>query len=230
MVYRLVRILVNILTSLTLRVTAHGVEKLPLTGSYIVAGNHLGRLDVALLYRLLRRDDIIIIVAEKYKKSAIFRWLVRGVDAIYVDRFNADFSVMRQVLERLKKGQVFVVAPEGTRSRSEALLEGRSGAAYLAAKAGVPVYPVALAGSEDRVVKKLLKRLRRAPVTCWVGDPITFAPLPRLERDAALQQYTDEIMCQIAALLPPAYRGVYQDHPRLRQLLAQEEGAPSEGG
>jgi 1-acyl-sn-glycerol-3-phosphate acyltransferase len=34
-----------------------------------------------------------------------------------------------------------------------------------------------------------------------------------------LEAFTDEIMCRIAALLPPAYRGVYSDHPRLKELL-----------
>jgi 1-acyl-sn-glycerol-3-phosphate acyltransferase len=39
-------------------------------------------------------------------------------------------------------------------------------------------------------------------------------------RDEALQEQTDEIMCQIAALLPESYRGVYGDHPRLKELVA----------
>jgi 1-acyl-sn-glycerol-3-phosphate acyltransferase len=46
--------------------------------------------------------------------------------------------------------------------------------------------------------------------------------LPARDREETLQRYTDEIMCQIAALLPEEYRGVYRDHPRLKELL--EEG------
>ncbi len=65
-----------------------------------------------------------------------------------------------------------------------------------------------------------LCRFRRSPVLARTGEPFTLPALPVTERDAALEAYTDEIMCRIAALLPPAYRGVYSDHPRLQELLA----------
>jgi 1-acyl-sn-glycerol-3-phosphate acyltransferase len=52
-----------------------------------------------------------------------------------------------------------------------------------------------------------------------IGQPFILPPLQGQDRDAALQEYTDEIMCRIAVLLPPDYRGVYADHPRLRQLV-----------
>ncbi len=185
----------------------------------IITSNHLGRLDVPLIWHVVKREDIIVIVAEKYQKSAFVRWLTRKLNAIFVDRYNADFSAMRQVLARIKEGGAFVVAPEGTRSQTEALIEGKSGAAYLASKAGVPIYPVAVAGTEDRVAKQQLKRLRRVKVRGWVGKPYTLPPLPRENRDEALKAYTDEMMCRIAVLLPVEYRGVYADHPRLKELL-----------
>ena len=50
-------------------------------------------------------------------------------------------------------------------------------------------------------------------------------PMPKVNRDAWLAEQTDEIMCQIAALLPPDHRGVYADHPRLHELLL-ERGSP----
>jgi len=66
--------------------------------------------------------------------------------------------------------------------------------------------------------------LRRSQVTGQVGQPFTLPPLKGSDRDAALKLYTDEIMCRIAALLPPGYRGVYAEHPRLQELL---ETAPA---
>jgi 1-acyl-sn-glycerol-3-phosphate acyltransferase len=64
-----------------------------------------------------------------------------------------------------------------------------------------------------------LKRFRRAPVKIIVGKAYTLPPLPKVGRDQALAQYTDEMMCRIAALLPEEYRGVYGDHPMVRELL-----------
>ena len=160
-----------------------------------------------------------MLVAEKSRRFAILRWLVKSLDGIWVDRFNADFAAMRNVLERLRKGGALIIAPEGTRSPTGELLEGRAGASYLAAKLGIPVLPVALTGTEDKQVMKNLRKLKRIPVTIRVGEPFTLPPVGKLERDFVLQQYTDEIMCRIAALLPPAHRGVYANHPRLKELL-----------
>ncbi|MEI7845091.1 MAG: hypothetical protein WCK35_04720, partial [Chloroflexota bacterium] len=56
-------------------------------------------------------------------------------------------------------------------------------------------------------------------VTLTAGVPFTLPPIPRENREAALQQYTDEIMCQIAAILPERYRGVYAGYPRVKELL-----------
>jgi 1-acyl-sn-glycerol-3-phosphate acyltransferase len=53
------------------------------------------------------------------------------------------------------------------------------------------------------------------------GPAFKLPPLPREDREEVLKQYTDEIMCHIAALLPEKYRGVYADHPRLKELLTQ---------
>ncbi len=64
-----------------------------------------------------------------------------------------------------------------------------------------------------------MRRFRRLDITIRVGEPFELPPLDRKNRDASLQANTDEIMCQIAALLPPKYRGVYADYPRVQELL-----------
>ena len=216
---KLARFLINLFISLTARVEVHGLEYVSRYPSFVVASNHIGRLDAILVYHFLNRKDIIMLVAEKYARIPLARWFVKQLDAIFVDRFNADFTTLREALKRLKKGGVLVLAPEGTRSPTGALQQAWSGASYLAAKAGVPIIPVAVVGSEDSKFFPNLRRLRRTRVTIYAGEPFTLPPLPARERDAALQSYTDEIMCRIAALLPPSYRGYYADHPRLKELL-----------
>jgi 1-acyl-sn-glycerol-3-phosphate acyltransferase len=219
MAYRIARWIIDLIVRLFCRLEVHGRERIPSSGSFAVASNHLGRLDPVLVYYYLDRKDIIMLVAEKYRKIPLARWFVKQLNAIWVDRFNADFSAVREALHRLRKGGVLVLAPEGTRSQTGALIEARPGVSYLVAKAGVPIIPVALIGSEDKYVVSQFRRLRRPHITARVGEPFTLPPLKGKERDAALQAYTDEIMCRIAALLPPSYRGVYADHPRLKELL-----------
>jgi 1-acyl-sn-glycerol-3-phosphate acyltransferase len=89
--------------------------------------------------------------------------------------------------------------------------------AYLADRAGVPIIPVGVTGTWRAVPKVLL--LQRPRITVRFGKPFTLQPLTRENRSAALQNNTDEIMARIAALLPPEYRGVYAEHPRLLELL-----------
>lgn len=194
-------------------------------GAFIIVANHVGRLEAFLVILLANRDDVVLILAEKYKKYAFWRYVATKVDGIWVNRFDADFAALRTVLKRLQNGEVVAIAPEGTRSPTEALLPGKPGAAYLAAKSGVPVYPIGVVGTEDRVVKYRLKRLQRLNITARIGEPFHVGSMPRADRDEWLQTQTDEIMCRIAMLLPPNHRGVYADHPRLVALL-RENGSP----
>jgi len=64
-----------------------------------------------------------------------------------------------------------------------------------------------------------LKHLRRTPIKITAGKSFTLPPFPRENREEALQEYTDEIMCRIAVMLPEQNRGYYSEHPRLRELI-----------
>jgi 1-acyl-sn-glycerol-3-phosphate acyltransferase len=99
------------------------------------------------------------------------------------------------------------------------LQPGKPGAAYLAAKTGVPIIPMSIVGTEDKEVVRRLRRFRRLDITIRVGEPFSLPPMPRQNRDEFLRQSTDKMMCRIAVLLPPKYRGVYADHPKLQELL-----------
>ncbi len=118
----------------------------------------------------------------------------------------------------MEKGNILVIAPEGTRSLTAALAEGKLGASYLAAKLNRPIIPAGIAGSEDKAVGNNLKHFRRSPILVTVGKLFSLPPLPMKDRDAALKQFTDEIMCHIAAELPEKYRGVYAEHPRFERI------------
>jgi 1-acyl-sn-glycerol-3-phosphate acyltransferase len=99
------------------------------------------------------------------------------------------------------------------------LIEAKPGVSYLATKLNRPIVPVAITGTEDKNLFGNLKRLRRSHITLTAGQVFSLPPLPRQNRDEVLKRYTDEIMCHIAALLPEKYRGVYANHPRLKELL-----------
>lgn len=224
MAYSIVMFMLRLMLRLIARVTVYGMEKVPPNDtSFIAVTNHIGRLDIALAYYLLDRKDIIMLVAEKYKEHAFTRILAQAVNGIFVDRFNADLNAMREILRRIKKGGVFVIAPEGTRSPSCKLIQGWDGASYIAAKSRQPIVPVGVSGSGDKEVVEHFKHFKRLNVVIHVGSVFTLPPLDNKNRDEQLASYTEEIMCRIAAELPELYRGIYADHPRLQELLAEKE-------
>ena len=220
MLERFARSLNRLLIKAVLDIEFVNLETAPREGALIVAGNHLGVLDALIVYSVIDRRDYIVMVAEYHRQYAFRRFLANLVDAIFVDRYQADFAVLREVLKRLKAGGVLIISPEGTRSKTGGLLPGQLGTAYLAVKSGVPVLPVSIVGSEDSLVWPNLKRLRRSPDRVTFGEPVNFEPVNREHRQETMQSYTDEIMCQIAALLPESYRGVYADHPRLIEIVS----------
>lgn len=219
MLLKIIRLVSRFILRLIANLETIGHENIPKTGGCIVASNHLGRLDALLAIILTDRDDVVLMIAEKYQNYAFWRWVAKELDALWLNRYEADFHALRQVHKRLREGELLAMAPEGTRSSSGALIRGKPGAAYLAAKTGVPIVPVALTGTEDSLVKDRLRRFKRLHIRVVAGPAFNLPPMPRQNRDAYLQAQTDEIMCRIAAMLPPEYRGVYANHPRLQQLL-----------
>ena len=210
------------------RVTVYGMENLPpSTVSYVGVANHIGRIDPALVFYMLRRSDIIMLVAEKYKENFLTRILVQLVDGIFVDRYNADLNALREVFRRVKNGGVVVIAPESTRSPNCSLQQGWDGASYVAAKSGLPILPVGVTGSGDTEVINHIKHFKRLNVVGYVGQSFTLPPLDNRRRDEQLAGYTEEIMCRIAAELPESYRGIYAGNPRLKELLADKATKPN---
>jgi len=217
MSYRILRSVVRFFMKLITHIEVHGIDKIP-PGNVIVAANHLGRLDTAVLLCVLDREDIIMPIAEKYKNHPIFGAIGRAVNGIWLNRFEADYSALRKILERMKDGGLLVIAPEGTRSRTEALQEGKMGVAFLASKSGYPILPVAVTGTEDRGVVQNLKRLRRTKIVVTAGEMFNIEIPNGKGREEAMRKATDEIMCRIGAMLPEKYRGVYAGHRRLKEL------------
>lgn len=219
MKFSTLRSIVRFLMKFIAVIEVHGLEHVP-GGNLIGAANHLGRLDTAALLCVIDREDIIMPVAEKYKNHPLYGAIGRAVNAIWLNRFEADFSALREILARMEQGGLLVIAPEGTRSKTEAMQEAKLGVAFLASKSGFPVIPVAVAGTEDRNVIENLKRFRRTKIVVRVGKPFNIEIPKGRGREQAMREATDEIMCRIGVMLPERYRGFYADHPRLKELLA----------
>jgi 1-acyl-sn-glycerol-3-phosphate acyltransferase len=141
---------------------------------------------------------------EEYFSSKI-AWLVRFLGAFPVKRGEADRQALRAAEEQLKKGNILVIFPEGTRSRTRTMAKAHPGMGMIALRSGVPVVPVAISGSE-RVLKSFRPR-----VTISYGEPMVLTPKGQKITREDIDEATKLVMRKIASMLPPKYRGVYRE-------------------
>lgn len=199
------------------RTTYYDLENIPTSGPLIIAINHLSRLDIPVVYCNPRRKDLTALVTDKYLRYPVINWILKTAGAIWIDREIADFGAIRVANEALKKGIALGISPEGTRSKSHSMIEGKSGVVLIALKSGAPILPVGVWGTETGVSRLLT--FRKPVMFARFGKPFRIPSVERTSRTAELKRWTDEVMCRIAALLPESYRGIYKDHPITQKLL-----------
>jgi 1-acyl-sn-glycerol-3-phosphate acyltransferase len=203
-----------------------GGENLPKTGACLVTTAHTSRLDTIFLMMASGRRDAIPLVATEYKRSIIGP-LLDAIGVIWLDRSGTDFKALQEVGEYLEKGWMLGIAPEGKRSRTRTLMQGKPGSALIAKKYNILIIPVELEGSTD--MWYWFKRLKKMRVNIRIGEAFS-VPVKEDNEDNKtwLNRATDEIMCRIAVLLPSERRGFYAEHPRLQELLAEKRISQAE--
>jgi 1-acyl-sn-glycerol-3-phosphate acyltransferase len=185
-----------------------GFENFPTAGPYILAANHISNMDV--IYVGLHAPKHLHFMAKvELYKNPVFGWAIRMCGSFPVYRGESDAWALRQAGRVLEAGQVLCMFPEGTRSKGKAQMRrGKAGAVKLALDYQAPVVPVAVSGTEKFDVKKGRKGNK---IRIEAGPPLDMAALAgstHYDRET-LRQLTQVLMEQIAAMLPPAYRGVY---------------------
>ncbi|TRZ95235.1 MAG: 1-acyl-sn-glycerol-3-phosphate acyltransferase, partial [Dehalococcoidia bacterium] len=188
-------------------------ENLPATGPIIAVCNHLNLIDPALhIISILPRDSIFMAKEElfRYWPIPIFRILMDAAEAFPVRRRGTPEEreeAMRHAERVLAEGLVFGIYPEGTRSRSGKLKEAYHGTAIIALRSGAPLIPVCIWGTEKL---RGIGWLSHPEVTINFGKPFMLPPIEGEATEDQLKSLTMYIMKQLAAVLPPEYRGKYE--------------------
>jgi 1-acyl-sn-glycerol-3-phosphate acyltransferase len=187
------------------RVRYLNAERVPLTGSVILASNHASFLDPPLIGTGLRRG-INYLARESLFRYRLSAMILKSWQVVPVDRDGGGAAGLRAILDRLLNGGAIILFPEGTRTLDGNLQPARSGIGLTVIKSTAPVVPVRVFGTFKAFGKHVPVPLPHR-ISVKYGQPMTFAelraeakvcPKPRLKE--IYQQVADELMAAIAKL------------------------------
>jgi len=202
--YRSVRAIVLTPFKLIFRVKVVGREHVPRRGAYIVAPSHRSIFDIPSTAFITRRRIRVMAKRELFN-TRFGRWLFTKLGAIEVEREGTDRAALRASHAALEAGEPLAVFPEGTR-RTGPVVEGLyDGVAYLALKAGVPIVPVGIGGTEEILPSgKVVPRVHKVAVV--VGPPIVARPGEGVRRRSEMASVTNDLQARLQSCFTEAQR------------------------
>ncbi len=205
------------ITGLLCQVEQDQLQKIPSRGPLILVCNHINFLETPLIFTHLLPRPVTGFAKVETWDNPMLAALFNLFEAIPLHRGEADMAALKQGFKALEQGKILAIAPEGTRSGHGRLQKGHPGVVMMALHAQVPLLPLVYWGGET--LYHNIRRLRRTPFHIRVGSLYRLdaggEPVTREVRQAM----TDELMGQLAYLLPEAYRGVYADCPPTAHYL-----------
>jgi 1-acyl-sn-glycerol-3-phosphate acyltransferase len=205
--FRTVNFALKGLTSLLCRIESLPLQQVPPTGPLILVCNHINFLEVPLMYSHLQPRPVIGFAKAETWDNPLLRPLFNLWGAIPLRRGEVDTLALRKALQALAQNKIVAIAPEGTRSGTGRLQRGQPGIVTVALHSGAPLLPLVYYGGES--FHHNLRRLQRTDFHIKVGQPFRLDTYGLKVTREVRQQIADEIMYQLAALLPQEYRGDY---------------------
>ena len=197
------------ITNLICRIDGEQLARVPQRGPLILVSNHVNLLEIPVLYTCLQPRPLTGLVLARRWDNFWTRWLLEVGGAIPLRRGEADLTALRKAKEMLADGYILTIAPEGTRSGDGRLQKAHAGVISLALHSRAPLLPLVFYGGENYVQELL--HLRRTDFHIAVGKPFSINPRGEKRNRQLRQKMLNEVMYQLAGLLPSQYRGVYSD-------------------
>ncbi|MFC1443919.1 lysophospholipid acyltransferase family protein [Streptacidiphilus sp. N1-10] len=214
-----------------------GMENIPAEGPAIIASNHLSFSDSFFLPALMKRRVTFIAKSEYFTgtgvKGKLTAAFFKGVGQLPVDRSGvrgAGEAAISSGIEVIKRGELFGVYPEGTRSPDGKLYRGKvGGVARIALATGAPVIPVAMIDTEKLQPPGQVKPNFGVRPGIRIGAPLDFSRYHGMENDRfILRSVTDEVMYEIMRLSGQEYVDIYATAAK-RQIQEAKKQAKQSG-
>jgi 1-acyl-sn-glycerol-3-phosphate acyltransferase len=168
--YGIVRFVIWLVAKVFWRISFEGLDNVPKEGPYVLAPIHRSWIDFGLVSAVTRRRMGYMGKESLWKNKAMGSFITM-LGAYPVNRGAPDREALRRTLDILEKGEPLVLFPEGTRRGGPIIEHLHEGAAFVASRAGVPLVPVGIGGSE-RALPKGKGLPRPVKIHVIVGEPI----------------------------------------------------------
>lgn len=168
--YRIIRAIVVGISVLYTRATVVGKHNVPSNGAFLLAPIHRSNIDTPLAAYVTKRRLRFMGKDSLWKMKPV-GFLLSALGAFPVTRGSADREALKRCISVLESGEPLVLFPEGTRQSGPTVQPLFDGAAYVSVKAGVPIIPVGIGGSEG-VMPKGSKMIYPKKCVLVVGEPI----------------------------------------------------------
>mgnify|MGYP003295123490 FL=1 len=217
-VVKITKVLVNKFFKKYANIKIEGFEELKdVKGPVIFICNHLSNADGLILDKILREKyDPTFVAGIKLSNDPITRLGTMMVKNVGIKPNSADKEAITRIVKLVKGGENLMIFPEGTRSRTGAMIEGKKGILLIARLTKATIVPIGMTGTEILLPINMDgdmggEKFNHADVNIKFGNPIS---LPTKEKDEDKHEYDERcmnyIMKSIANLLPEKYKGVYK--------------------
>lgn len=185
-------------TSWRLKTTVSGASNIPHEGGAVIAMTHFGYLEFALVEWMTWRHNrrrIRFMAKKPVFDKPVVGWLMRSMRHISVD-MTAGADAYKEAVAALRQGELIGVFPEAGVSASFTVRELKTGAARLAAEAGVPLIPVAVWGGQ-----RLMTKGHKVRASERFGVPVSFAFGAPLPADGDPREVTERLRVELVDLV-----------------------------
>lgn len=206
-VYSVITGSIKSLTRILCKVDDSELMKVPMSGPLILVSNHINFIDVPVMYTHLKPREITGFAKAETWDNPALGFLFDLWGGIPLHRGEADTKAFRSALQALRQGKILGIAPEGTRSGNGILNRGLPGILTLVKMSGAPILPLVFYGAEN--IHQNIRKLKQTDFHIRVGRMFNLSfPDTKMNREIR-NLMMNEIMYQIAILLPQEYRGQY---------------------
>lgn len=178
-----------IIFKVSFKIKIRGKGNIPSKGPAVVASNHLSYLDPIVL-GLITPRRMNFIAKEELFGNSLFRALITQLGAFPLKRERFDRAGYERALAILREGGILTLFPEGTRAQHGKRGHLRQGAVRIALRAGVPLVPIVIAGT-DSILPRGKRTIRLGKIRVEVGKPLAAV---KLDKTQDSRRETDELL------------------------------------